>query len=102
MVTDMEKKNLEADFNMLIAKGNASADIHKEKLFKESFSASWELDVEFYPLEVYKQMQEKKKRELLHLKDEEEKKKSFLNGKGNILLGCIIFLLLIIIVLLCL
>lgn len=102
MVTDMEKKTLEADFNMLIAKGNASADIHKEKLFKESVNASWELDVEFYPLEVYKQRQEKKKRELLQLKEEEEKKKSSFNGKGNILLGCIILLLLIIIILLCL
>ena len=102
MVSDMEKKALEADFNMLVAKGNASANIQKEKLFKESISAAWELDVEFYPLEVYKQRQVEMNRKLQLQKEEEEKKKSFLNRKANILLGCIILLLLIIIILLCL
>ena len=102
MVSDMEKKALEADFNMLVAKGNANANVQKEKLFKESINAAWELNVEFYPLEAYRQKQEEENRKLQLLKEREEKKKSFLNRKANILLGCIILLLLIIIILLCL
>ena len=99
MVTDMEKKTLEADFNMLVAKGNASADIQKDKLFKENINATWELDVEFYPLEAYKQKQEEK-RKLQLLKEEEDNKNIFLKGKGNIILGCIISILIIVIIIL--
>ena len=100
MVTDMEKKTLEADFNMLVAKGNASADIQKDKLFKENINATWELDVEFYPLEAYKQRQEEENRKLQLLKEEEEKKNRFLKGKGNIILGSIIIILFIVIIIL--
>lgn len=100
MVSDMEKKALEADFNMLVAKGSASANIQKEKLFKESINAAWELDVEFYPLEAYRQKQEEENRKLQLLKKEEDKKNTFSYAKGNILLGFIIILLLIIIAIL--
>lgn len=100
MVTDMEKKTLEADFNMLVAKGNASADIQKDKLFKENINATWELDVEFYPLEAYKQRQEEENRKLQLIKEEEDKKNRFLKGKGNIILGSIIIILFIVIIIL--
>ena len=100
MVTDMEKKTLEADFNMLVAKGNTSANIQKDKLFKENINATWELDVEFYPLEAYKQRQEEENRKLQLIKEEEDKKNRFLKGKGNIILGSIIIILFIVIIIL--
>lgn len=100
MVTDMEKKTLEADFNILVAKGNASAKIQKNKLFKENINATWELDVEFYPLEAYKQRQEEENLKLQLIKEEEDKKNRFLKGKGNIILGSIIIILFIVIIIL--
>lgn len=93
LVSDGEKKKLAADFNMLIAKGGVSSDIQKDKLFKESINATWELIVDFYPLDAYEQ----KKQEVVL---QEYKKRDFLHRRGNIILGCIITLLVIAIILL--
>ena len=97
MVSDNEKKALEADFNMLVAKGNSSANIQKEKLIKESINVSWELNVEFYPLEAYQKRIEENNSKNQQLIEVEGKKNNISIGKSNILLGLIIIILLLII-----
>lgn len=100
MVSDNEKKALEADFNMLVAKGKANANIQKEKLIKESINVSWELNVEFYPIEAIEKRIEENNSKKQILIESEGKKNDTSIGKGNILLGLIIVILLVVIAIL--
>ena len=54
LVNDNEKRQLEADFKTLMAKGNGKVDMDKSRLFKENSDYTFELNVDFYPLSAYK------------------------------------------------
>ena len=54
LVNENEKKQLEADFKTLMAKGNGKVDMEKGRLFKENSDYIFELNVDFYPLSAYK------------------------------------------------
>ena len=54
LVNENEKRQLEADFKTLMAKGNGKVDMDKSRLFKENSDYTFELNVDFYPLSVYK------------------------------------------------
>lgn len=54
LVNENEKKQLEADFKTLMAKGNGKVDMEKVRLFKENSDYIFELNVDFYPLSAYK------------------------------------------------
>lgn len=54
LVNENEKKQLEADFKTLMAKGNGKVDMERGRLFKENSDYIFELNVDFYPLSAYK------------------------------------------------
>ena len=54
LVNENEKRQLEADFKTLMAKGNVKVDMDKNRLFKENSGYTFELNVDFYPLSSYK------------------------------------------------
>lgn len=54
LVNDNEKRQLEADFKTLMAKGYGKVDMDKSRLFKENSDYTFELNVDFYPLSAYK------------------------------------------------
>lgn len=54
LVNENEKRQLEADFKTLMAKGNGKVDMDKSRLFKENSDYAFELNVDFYPLSAYK------------------------------------------------
>lgn len=92
LVNENEKKQLEADFKTLIAKGDSKIKMDKAKLFKENTDYTFELNVDFYPLSAY----EKKKVFSLTAPISNDKKSYLLYFFGGIIivLGIILFILL--------
>lgn len=91
LVNENEKKQLEADFKTLVAKGNSKIEMDKTKLFKENTDYTFELNVVFYPLSAY----EKKKDLSLTVPISNDKKSYLLYFFGGIIivLGIILFIL---------
>lgn len=89
LVNENEKKQLEADFKTLLAKGNGKVEMEKNRLFKENSDYTFELNVDFYPLSAYEKNNTVSIESLKHNKT----KSLFVIGFILALLGIILYFL---------
>lgn len=58
MTTESERKKIEADLNILLAKANGGTEGSKSQTLKREKERTWKVNVDFYPLSDYQKQEE--------------------------------------------